>query len=241
MLGWSRQVVPYLLAVLPDGCLINERDRAAWEALRDRYRVEILRDNARSAFRGVRARTSLVRFSRVNDACKVVRLQSITPPDEPLRLVRGTCQMHTVGGLQHKRGKPLVHTSHLCDGKVDCSGVKVKHGLWIDGPAVLFPRVGRATPDKIAILTQGMSVVLSDCVFALQCTTNREARMSRGKILKSWANFAECYRGTGAPHITAARAGVVLASIARIPTSIPWTTTTGTSAPEHQQAQLPAD
>lgn len=201
-----------LIAVLPDGCLASNRDNLAWGELKKSYSVEIIRDNSRTAFAGVAARTSIVRMSTLPHGCtRIYSVDTVTTP--PLSSYRGRCQMHGADLHQHKLGVPLVHTSELRMGRVEVGNLKVSGFTTITGPALLFPRVGRVTPEKIAILESGRSVVLSDCVLGLTCESASDAFIKRKEILAKWAEFACLYRGTGAPYVTVSRVAISLAAI----------------------------
>lgn len=197
----------YLVAVLPDGCLVGKCDEQVWKRLKDDFHIEVLRDNANSTFRGVRARTSLVRISRIRQDTHASSRPEITcNVTASYELRRGQMQMHSVKPSKSQRALPLVHTSHLVHGHVSLAGPHVIAKNPVSGPAVLVPRVGRITPTKVCVLETGRSVVLSDCVIAIKLSSNKQALRLRGNILDQWASFAETYRGTGAPHLTLGRA-----------------------------------
>lgn len=202
-----------ILAVLPDGCLVGLHDQQVWEALRRQFKVEVIRDNARSAFQGVRARTCLVRMTKL-DKAGAVAVQSTVSIDEQLNVIRGVCQMHSRKKVQAPYGAQLVHTSHLHEGDVKHSGEYVA-GHILRGPALLFPRVGAPTPGKLCILGTEEEVVLSDCVLAVHCASETAASSLRRKVLAAWPEFASGYRGTGAPYITVQRASTFLAELTR--------------------------
>jgi predicted RNA methylase len=193
----------YVLAVLPDGCLVSKCDEQIWHRLSQDFHVEVLRDNANSAFDGVRARTSIVRISRLHRALQNSALHASRSLDlaAPYELKRS------------QRALPLVHTSHLIQGQVVQSGPRVVAKHEVRGPAILFPRVGRVTPDKVCVLEAGQNVALSDCVIAIERLPTDQVLGFRQAILSNWATLAEAYRGTGAPHITLARASAALARV----------------------------
>jgi predicted RNA methylase len=191
-----------LLAILPDGCLSSIRDKAAWELINSHFKVEILRDNSRSAFSGVSARTSLVRISQNSEASSINASPTSKAQFTPLLLMRGQCQMHRLEEFKSSSGLPLVHSTQLRSGSVLAGGILVDHHASITGPAVLFPRVGRVSPEKVSLLDGNMRIVMSDCVVALPCRTLQEAIDMRKAILENWAHFASIYRGTGAPYLT---------------------------------------
>lgn len=198
-----------ILAVLPDGCLVAKHDEPVWQALRRQFKVEVIRDNARSAFCGVRARTCLVRMTKLE---KRAALVLGTAAQAELRILRGRVQMHSRKVVSARLGQPLVHTSHLLAGAVTDSGECVE-GPVVAGPALLFPRVGLVTPGKICVLGADRRVVLSDCVLAVAYKSETDAEALRCRILAEWPTFASAYRGTGAPYITLERASTVLSGI----------------------------
>jgi hypothetical protein len=210
--------VPYLspggvlLAVLPDGSLVSTQDREIWAEMRRAFKLEIIRDNSHFAFTGVRARTCLVRMTRTASAAPEGIPDS--GEDGELPVIRGSCQMHSRRRSRASAAAPIVHTTHLKAGAVLESREKVD-GKVLEGPALLFPRVGLVTPDKLCILADERRVVLSDCVLAVQCPSTSAADTLRRKILEVWPTFAAGFRGTGAPYITVERASKILASVLR--------------------------
>ena len=70
------------------------------------------------------------------------------------------------------------------------------------GPAVLLPRVGRPSVEKIAVLDNGVGVAISDCVIALACASDTAALEVRGRLVQKWPRLEQLYTGTGAPYLT---------------------------------------
>jgi len=202
----------YLLAILPDGCLSSTRDRKGWMALAAAYDIEVISNNPRNSFKGVSARTSIV---RVKKKAFQKQVKASGQPDVVTTLstevVRGAHQMHV---LQNSRkGIPLIHTSELRDGAVCDARLRIVAEKTIRGPALLFPRVGRVTPEKVCFLEASREVALSDCVLGIRCATTKEAHELKNKLLNAWPKFAEGFRGTGAPYITVERAARIFADI----------------------------
>ncbi|CAB3865333.1 hypothetical protein LMG26684_02790 [Achromobacter mucicolens] len=202
----------YLIAILPDGCLSSARDRDGWSTLKNEYDIEVVSRNPNNVFKGVSARTSIVRL-RKKAAPQLSRpaLKSDELRSSSLQMIRGTVQMHSF--QESESGYPLVHTSELREGIVQASQYYVEAARTICGPAVLFPRVGRVAPQKICILQRSQVVAPSDCVLGVSCVSLKEARNLRDAILREWPHFAANYRGTGAPYITIERARSVIESI----------------------------
>ena len=125
--------------------------------------------------------------------------------------------MHLVDEWVSVDGYPLVHTSNLSKNLVSlrgCRTVDYKHIM--HGPAVLVPRVGLVTPEKIAFLPEGVSVVLSDCVLGIKCKMNTNASLLNQAILDDWEIFRSAYGGTGAPYTTLERIREVLSSCVNV-------------------------
>lgn len=200
-----------LLAVLPDGCLVSLQDAEVWNALKRAFQVEVIRDNSHSAFKGVRARTSLVRMTKARTILSPSEVED-SGTESLVQVYRGKCQMHTRLQVNAMSGSPLVHTTHLRAGRVVHSDEYVV-GQTYRGPALLFPRVGLVTPDKLCELPDSSEVVLSDCVLAVTCPSTASVRMLRELILASWPKFASSYRGTGAPYVTVERAVSTLSEL----------------------------
>lgn len=180
----------YVLAVLPDGCLVSKCDEKIWHRLRQNFHVEVLRDNANSTFDGVRARTSIVRISRLRQALqKSVPLGRNLEVMAPYELKRGQLQMHSLRPSRSQKAVPLVHTSHLIHGQVVRSGPRVLAKHVVHGPAILFPRVGRVTPDKVCVLEVGQNVALSDCVISIERLSTDHVLGLRQDILSNWATL----------------------------------------------------
>jgi len=201
-----------ILAVLPDGCLVSKHDEPVWRALRKQFDVEVIRDNSRSAFQGVRARTCLVRMTKGNFRTSVV--EQVAASAAPT-ISRGRVQMHSRKVVTARQGRPLVHTNNLLNGTVTHSGEHVQ-GAVLTGPALLFPRVGLVTPGKLCVLGAGQRVTLSDCVLGVVCESEAEVELLRRMLLGAWPVFASAYRGTGAPYITVERASKVLSLISTV-------------------------
>ena len=202
----------YLLAILPDGCLSSERDRDGWVALASVCDIEVIETNPINSFKGVSARTSIVRIRKKLKPAFVKLVDETDYMQSSMtKVIRGSHQMHSL--KKDCRGIPLIHTSELRDGAVKVSKQSIATKKIIKGPALLFPRVGLVTPQKVCLLECSREVALSDCVLAVQCETSVEVELLRNEILKVWPIFAENYRGTGAPYITLERASKIISVI----------------------------
>ncbi|MBK9624061.1 MAG: methyltransferase [Rhodocyclaceae bacterium] len=203
-----------LVAVLPDGALSAERNRSIWSEIQGNYTVEHVQRNRRNDFEGVSPETSIIRITkriRKKNEFQLADKSIVLLDGGAAPLIRGTCQMHTAVHRKDERGHPLIHTSNLQNGKIVFKdSFRVQYTKTVFGPAVLFPRVGRVTTQKICVLRQHRQVVLSDCVLAIECKDTSQAEQLSASILNSWAPFMAAYRGTGAPFISMERARAFL-------------------------------
>lgn len=190
-----------LLAVLPLGCLDRLIDRHAWKILSKEYYFEEMGQLSSFTFSSARARTTLVSIRRSSAPRSKPRVNSVLTPKLG-SLIRGAYQMHFPSDSAGGTSWPLVHTANLQDGMVDLSGPRVEWRNIVEGPALLFPRVGAITTGKVALLAAGVKVILSDCVFAVLCTSETRVRGLRGSIIRDWELFEMLYGGTGAPYTT---------------------------------------
>jgi hypothetical protein len=198
-----------LIAILPDSCFTSQRDKQAWTAIRKNYTVDFIRENPCTTFAGVTAKTSIIRIQPLNGKtplCSIdLRSESI------IDIHRGSLPMHLRIKALGKHSAPLVHTSNLKKG-----GVLIDQSITytctrtFTGPGILFPRVGRISPEKICILPANKKVVLSDCVLATPCQTIHAAIQLQSTIIQNWEIFSKGYCGTGAPFITIERAKQII-------------------------------
>ncbi|MDY7540124.1 N-6 DNA methylase [Undibacterium sp. RTI2.1] len=206
----------YMVAILPDSCFISQRDRGAWNLIKTHFAVQKILTNSRSTFKGIAASTTvaILHYHHIGR----VAPPEITPAAcLELEIIRGKLQMHLVNELTSVNSYPLVHTSNLSKNRVHILGgrtVDYKH--LVNGPAVLVPRVGLVTQEKIAFLPEGETVVLSDCVLAIMCKTNANAKLMSQAILVDWNVFRTAYGGTGAPYTTLERIREALSHCANV-------------------------
>ena len=202
----------YLFAILPNGSLSSERDEQGWSIINQNYDVEIISDNCMRAFKSAVARTSIVKIQQ-----KRLVSKSASNPDTDfysptIKIKRGHVQMHAI--KPSTDGLPLIHTTQLKNGQVFAKSIygTVSSRLTIKGPALLFPRVGMITPEKICILREGDIVTLSDCVLAIETQDIEESNSIRNLVLENWQIFSKLYGGTGAKYITLKKAATFFSS-----------------------------
>ncbi|MEQ9414564.1 MAG: hypothetical protein RIF39_12075 [Cyclobacteriaceae bacterium] len=113
-----------------------------------------------------------------------------------------------------KSGYYLVHSTNLKNNGVENLAYKMKHKYSkLKGPAVLLPRVGKPTKSKICILESESTVILSDCVLAIETLTINDAVNLQKTIIRRWASFSQMYQGTGAKYTTVKKLEIFLSKV----------------------------
>jgi len=204
------------VAILPAGAIHNRKDAAAWEQLRTRFKVRVLARWDKHSFPGCAASSILVKLTPAPSSRRRVtrRLDNKQPAprhqrESYARIVRGTCPLHNIP--EKPNGPTLVHYTDLKNAQVILNGHR-GHGdhRCLTGPAVLIPRVGRISSEKIALFAASERVMISDCVIGLKTQSFRAAVNLRHVLLENFDEFARSYVGTGAPHITLERLRAML-------------------------------
>lgn len=196
------------VAILPAGSLYNKKDVTAWRHVRKGFTVQELAQWDKRTFPGCAASSVLVKLVR-----RASPTVASSPPNTPWQgadgrtprvsavIVRGTCPIHRVPA--GAAGPSLVHYTDLRSARVTLNGQRGAGAhRCVAGPAVLLPRVGRITPEKVAVLTSPRRVMISDCVIALKTESAQGARQVRRLLVDNFTLLAGAYVGTGAPHIT---------------------------------------
>lgn len=214
-----------IIAILPQGCLNNDRDKHAWKYLQNIGQVEIIRANGHRIFAGCSARTVIMRFSKMGnnqpgkelhrkynntiDGKLTIDMQNIR-----MTLIRGNIPMYSINGNQSKKFIPLIHSTELQNGSV----LKPQHSSslihkQISGTFILLPRVGKPKKSKIALYRSKIPFTISDCVMAIRCANMREAKKAYQRLFEHWHHVEERYNGTCARHITIRSLGELLQSL----------------------------
>jgi len=190
----------------------SEKDRKAWQLVESRGHVDVLGQNGLRTFDGCFAKTLLVRFSLSRKLLPQSHSRYDTPPRRvggrliSVSVVRGRVQMSAMVPAAQGEGLPFVHSTELHADSLELVKRRAANlANCVQGPAVLIHRVGQPSKRKVALYLCSAPIVLSDCVIALRTKTARQARMLRGRILRSWAIWEANYGGTCAPYITIER------------------------------------
>ncbi len=203
-----------IVAVLPAGSLGSEKDEAAWAALRSLGSVEVVAANGHRAFPDATPKTVIVRFSIGRPAAPGLFEQQATvfegdstwKRESRVSIIRGQLRLHVERQAYDGGAIPLVHSTELRDGDLDLTGRQVgRDARSISGPMVLLPRVGQPKSDKIVYHPRGEVFAISDCVVALICDTDEEARSLYLALLAEWKLLERNYVGSCAKYITIRR------------------------------------
>lgn len=207
-----------IIAILPYGCLDNEKDKIAWMYLHQIGKVEIIGTNGYKTFAQCSARTVTMKFCKgaitksedkvqqvhhghINDFKNKV---SVSMRDTEVRLIRGNISMFKVnGGNKSNKSIPLVHSTELQNGRLLASKytTEIVHKQ-ISGPVILLPRVGNPNKSKIVFHKNRNPFVISDCVLAIKGSNIRVTRKVYQTLLEHWPLVEDRYTGTCARHIT---------------------------------------
>lgn len=193
-----------LLAIVPANSIRSQKDEAAMGLLSRTGALTVLDHYPRGTFPSCTSQTVSVSFRLDRELIQqAIRSGPERVPRLDVELVRGCTPMHRVDSLCEGL-IPVVHTRDLNNHCVyqPVYGVAASRRL-IKGPAVLLPRVGKPASGKVALYTARESIGLSDCVFAITCSSPAHALYLLNLLLDNWATFCQAYHGTCAPYITA--------------------------------------
>jgi len=207
---------PYgqVIAILPAGCVTSDRDRAAWRVLRSRGSVRIVARHPKGTFAECSPRTVVLHFELNGASSRRRRARAPRAGADRRReakgtveLVRGTLQMHAASESKSKAAPVLIHTTSLRGRRLDLARtIRTDSGRWsTSGPAVLLPRVGEPSVEKVVLVRETRRFVLSDCVLALRTGKPKEAEALYRKLIVEWDALGRLYQGTGARFVTCRR------------------------------------
>ncbi|SFU92938.1 hypothetical protein SAMN05216350_108197 [Polaromonas sp. YR568] len=195
-----------IISILPDGCLTSERDGNAWKAIERSCEITVEKKLSRQAFDNAFPNTSIVSVRKRNSSSSHSKAVDASFFQDQRAVVRGWQQMHTASEWNDGFHGPLVHTTNLKANTIQLADAPLVGSSWFfQGPALLFPRVGKISKDKVCILRGRRKVVLSDCVIAVQFDTIQQCENAQEHLFSHWSDFVLCYSGTGAPYVTIRR------------------------------------
>lgn len=210
-----------IAAILPSNALRGEGDAAVRRELNTLGDLKVIEEYRRDAFPNVFASTCLVRFERSPERSRLDRdvedsAPSVAVGGGQVSIVRGTAQVFSFDRGSGAPGR-LLHTSHLVAGKAVPDGPL---GCWrrhAKGPFVTLPRVGVPNPSKIAVVGAGSAFIPSDCVFALEVSTDAAAESLKADLLMNWDLVADSFSGSCAPYTTVTRVKKLLRRLGYAP------------------------
>ncbi|ARR53193.1 hypothetical protein HY78_06930 [Rhizorhabdus wittichii DC-6] len=198
-----------VIAILPASVLTSERDAPLRAAMRAWGHVEQIGDVWRTAFKSHAVAVTVLRISRAKQRRK--------PKDKPLlvslrpyaiEMSRGSLSVHD--HVATDTGPRFIHTTDLQrNGLLSSTRRASSAHRKVRGPAVLIPRVGRPTSDKIVLLPND-EAVLSDCVIALQTAPAGFEQALADLLVENWDSLKSAYGGSCAPYTTLKRLGETL-------------------------------
>lgn len=212
------------VALLPAGALDSHRDSRARAAIEKFGHVEVLHEFGRGAFAGCMQRTVLVRVRQDSwtRSASVPPAPSIGTVATGLRItiVRGSIKMHEHHQILSRHGIPLIHSTALRAGSVPREGLPLVQTTrsTTRGPAILIPRVGAPSAEKVCVLKSPAEVALSDCVVALEFDLPEQADATAKSLTNGhWSTLERAYSGSCAPFVTMDRLAQALSEVGLAP------------------------
>lgn len=196
-----------LVSLLPVGCLYSEKDEDGRRYLRRHGSFEVVATNHHKAFPQAVLKSVVVVFrpATENGSGEEEERQADLPQVPYLNIKRGHIAMHTIS-IEEKSVIPLIHTTELKNNSVLLSGrFASPRAELISGPMVLVPRVGKPSRYKIARILALEPIAVSDCIFAILCKSDAEARILYAKVQENWQTLQDAYGGSCAPYLTRRR------------------------------------
>lgn len=198
-----------IIAILPASTLTSERDAAVRTAMRAWGHVEQIGDVWRTAFKSHAVAVTVLRITKAKPKRKTVSKPSLVSLRPfAVDMTRGSLSVHEL--VATDTGPRFIHTTDLQCNRLLPSGPRASSAhRMISGPAVLMPRVGRPSSDKIVLLASG-EAVLSDCVIALQTIPAGSEQALADLLVENWESLKTAYGGSCAPYTTLKRIGEAL-------------------------------
>ena len=196
-----------LMAVLPIGVSISERDAKLMKYLKRAYGFRVHKRISGVSFAGKEPNVILA------ELCRPHMVAEYTPKETRKKtygfLHRGSRNVVDANNLKSRKGIEFVHTTNLISGKIIGSKIRLSEAKakMLIGPAVLVPRVGTPNVTKIVVVGEGEKYILSDCVIAILARDNISASQIQNLLAPKKFSFYRLYAGTGAKYITLSRLG----------------------------------
>jgi hypothetical protein len=191
-----------ILAIIPANAVNSQRDEDAMAMLSRLGKLTVLDRYRRGAFPSCTSQTISVSFHLSAAESLAIPKIAERAPRLQVELTRGCIPMYRVAPLR-EGSIPVVHTIDLYEHGVHepANGTPASSRI-VWGPAVLIPRVGKPNKGKVALYTASRSIALSDCVFAIRCSSHSDALYLLNLLLDNWTFLRGVYHGTCAPYMT---------------------------------------
>jgi hypothetical protein len=177
-----------LAAILPANSPQSECDARFYRQLGRLGSFEVLGEFGPYSFPDARSASVVALFNLSDAAFAAKSPRKRTKRRTVIRcsLVRGIVPMNSVGmaGLGRHR---LIHTTGLLEHEAHPVLRRViESHRRVEAPAILIPRVGRPDSRKVCMYTSRLAATMSDCLFALQFPSVRQAQSAYRVILEAW-------------------------------------------------------
>jgi hypothetical protein len=125
-------------------------------------------------------------------------------------IVRGSIPIHETAAKRTEI--PVLHTTELNQNRAQPAVRFASKGRLLDQALhLLIPRVGHPRMDKLCLF-EPTRMAISDCVIGIVGRTPSVTALIKNSIERNWKDFAELYRGTGAPYVGVLQLGSFLAA-----------------------------
>jgi hypothetical protein len=191
-----------LLGILPANVLSSQKDFRVVEWLRETGSLEIIGEYPRGTFQRCSSATVAILFKKglTGSDPHSSSAQPHVPTHTTVSVSRGVIPIHRACASS---GTPVVHTTDVYGHAIRIPARYVEAPTRvIKGPAVILPRVGKPSCDKIAVYTEAAEIALSDCLIGLTCHSARAALRLLNVLIANWSSVSNAYHGTCAKYIT---------------------------------------
>lgn len=195
-----------LLAIVPESSLFSQKDDLIRKNLANNFDMVDIGIPNSYGFKGCSVRVRLIKLVRKSVESGLER-KANRPKRKIFRADNNYSVLLMRGSVPNSQknsipiGVPFVHTTNLKNNSVVCDKRTVELRRIVSGPAIFIPRVGRPSPKKISIHSEG-NVVISDCIIAMKTVPEGNEYLLLQQLIDLWENFSSIYSGTCAPYTT---------------------------------------
>lgn len=190
-----------LYAILPVSVAYSLKDKKFWDYLVQEFNLSILEETSTRYFHGCLPNIIIVSINDFKKEIKPKKFERANIFLEQLEIFRGKISMNSIPS--HKGDSYFVHTTNLRNNQLENLSIKLGHNISsVNGPALLIPRVGNPNPNKICLINEDDTYILSDCIIAIKVASKTDGIMLYSYFLENWSEIKNLYKGTGAKYIT---------------------------------------